>query len=131
MSGTSRSSLYNELLDAQAENIGRTIGYDKLLELKDLEETDNANANWLWMYLADISRIDKESDMFRNHFSNNLKVLFDEQTHISLVATHDNMNKAYTILCEMYKTGNFTEQEYEACLPQLIIEGDIIISKVL
>ena len=27
VSGTSRSSLYNELLDAQTENIGRTIGY--------------------------------------------------------------------------------------------------------
>ena len=27
VSGTSRSGLYNELLDAQAENIGRTIGY--------------------------------------------------------------------------------------------------------
>lgn len=27
VSGTSRSSLYNELLDVQAENIGRTIGY--------------------------------------------------------------------------------------------------------
>ena len=27
VSGTSRSSLYNELLNAQAENIGRTIGY--------------------------------------------------------------------------------------------------------
>lgn len=27
VSGTSHSSLYNELLDAQAENIGRTIGY--------------------------------------------------------------------------------------------------------
>ena len=32
-------------------------GYDKLLELRDLEYTDNAN--WLWKYLADISRIDK------------------------------------------------------------------------
>ena len=27
VSGTSHSSLYNELLDAQTENIGRTIGY--------------------------------------------------------------------------------------------------------
>ena len=27
VSGTSRSSLYNELLDAQAEKIGRTIRY--------------------------------------------------------------------------------------------------------
>lgn len=98
-------------------------GYDKLLELKGLEETDNANANWLWKYLTDISRIDKESDMFRYPFSNNLNILFDKQTHISLAATHDNMNKAYDILSEMYKTGHFTEQEYEAYSPQLIIEG--------
>jgi len=98
-------------------------GYDKLLELKDLEYTDNDNANWLWKYLADISRIDKESDMFRYPFGNNLNVLFDKQTHISLAATHDNMNKAFNILSELYKTGNFTEQEYEAYSPQLIIEG--------
>lgn len=98
-------------------------GYDKLLELKDLEYTDNDNANWLWKYLADISRIDKESDMFRYPFGSNLNVLFDKQTHISLAATHDNMNKAFNILSELYKTGNFTEQEYEAYPPQLIIEG--------
>lgn len=98
-------------------------GYDKLLELKDLEYTDNDNANWLWKYLADISRIDKESYMFRYPFGNNLNVLFDKQTHISLAATHDNMNKAFNILSELYKTGNFTEQEYEAYSPQLIIEG--------
>lgn len=70
-------------------------GYDKLLELKDLEYTDNDNANWLWKYLADISRIDKESDMFRYPFGNNLNVLFDKQTHISLAATHDNMNTEF------------------------------------
>ena len=98
-------------------------GYDKLLELKDLEYTDNDNANWLWRYLADISRLDKESDMFRYPFGNNLNVLFDKQTHISLAATHDNMNKAFNILSELYKTGGFTEQEYEAYSPQLIIEG--------
>lgn len=98
-------------------------GYDKLLQLKNLEETNNANANWLRKYLADISRIDKESDMFRYPFGNNLNVLFDRQTHISLVATHDNMNKAYNILSEMYKTGCFSEQEYEAYSPKLIIEG--------
>ena len=98
-------------------------GYDKLLELKDLEYTDNDNANWLWRYLADISRLDKESDMFRYPFGNNLNALFDKQTHISLAATHDNMNKAFNILSELYKTGYFTEQEYEAYSPQLIIEG--------
>ena len=98
-------------------------GFDKLLELKNLEERGNANVNWLWKYLAGISSIDKESDMFRYPFSNNLNVLFDKQTHISLVATHDNMNKAYNILNELYKTGHFTEQTYESYLPQLIIEG--------
>lgn len=61
--------------------------------------------------------------MFRYPFGNNLNVLFDKQTHISLVATHDNMNKAFNILSELYKTGNFTEQEYEAYSPRLIIEG--------
>lgn len=33
------------------------------------------------------------------------------------------MNKAFNILSKLYKTGNFTEQEYEAYSPQLIIEG--------
>lgn len=98
-------------------------GYDKLLELKNLEYTDNDNANWLWHFLSDISHVDKASDMFRYPFGNNLNVLFDKQTHISLVATHDNMNKAYNILSEMYKTGLFTEQEYNAYSPKLIIEG--------
>lgn len=98
-------------------------GYDKLLELKNLEFTENNNTNWLWEFLTDISRIDRESDMFRYPFGNNLKVLFDKQTHISLVATHDNMNRAYDILRGLYDTGNFSEQEYEIHLPQLIIEG--------
>lgn len=98
-------------------------GYAKLLEIKELEYTDNVNAKWLCAYLEDISRIDKESDMFRYPFGNNLNVLFDKQTHISLVATHGNMNKAYDILRDMYKTGFFTEEEYEAYSPQLIIEG--------
>lgn len=84
-----------------------------------------------YSYLADISKIDKESDMFRYPFGNNLNVLFDKQTHISLVATHDNMNNAFNILSELYKTGNFTEQEYEAYIPQLIIEEDITTSKAL
>lgn len=82
-------------------------GYDKLLELKNLEFTENNNTNWLWEFLTDISRIDRESDMFRYPFGNNLKVLFDKQTHISLVATHDNMNRAYDILRGLYDTGNF------------------------
>ena len=98
-------------------------GYEKLLEIKNLAFTDNSNANWLWEFLSDISHVDRESDMFRYPFGNNLKVLFDKQTHISLVATHDNMNKAYSILKDIYDTGIFLETEYEAYAPQLIVEG--------
>ena len=50
-----------------------------MLELKKLEFTENNNANWLWEFLADISCIDRESDMFRYPFGNNLKVLFDSK----------------------------------------------------
>ena len=49
--------------------------------------------------------------------------LFKKQTHISLVATHNNMNKAYKIIKELFDTGNLSEQTYESSLPQLIVEG--------
>ena len=98
-------------------------GYNKLLLLKNLEATNNTNADWLQNYLSDITNIDKESDMFRYPFGQNLNILFDRQTRVSLIATHDNMNKAYKILSEIYKTGRFSEQEYDASLPKLIIEG--------
>lgn len=97
--------------------------FEKLIEIKGLAIGENENAKWAMDYLADISHIDKESDMFRYPFGSNFKALFDKQTHISLVATHDNMNKAYTIIKEIYDTGAFPTQDYEAYSPQLIIEG--------
>ena len=97
--------------------------YEKLIEVKGLEISDNENAKWLRDYLSDITRIDRESDMFRYPFGNNLKALFEKQTNISLVATHDNMNKAYKIIKGIYDTGDILEQEIEAYEPQLIIEG--------
>lgn len=97
--------------------------FEKLLELMNLTTENNDNAKWLFDFLSDISRIDRESDMFRYPFGNNLKVLFEKQTHISLLATHENMNKAYNILRDMYNLGIFTEQEYKAYSPKLIIEG--------
>ena len=96
---------------------------EKIIELRHLDLDDNENAEWLITYLTDISRVDRESDMFRYPFGNNLKVLFEKQTHISLVATHDNMNKAYEILKGLYNRGTFSDDIYEADLPQLIIEG--------
>ncbi|WP_338546576.1 hypothetical protein V1225_12005 [Emergencia sp. JLR.KK010] len=97
--------------------------FEKLIEIKGLAIDENENAKWVMDYLSDISRIDKESDMFRYPFGSNFKALFDKQTHISLVATHDNMNKAYTVIKETYDTGAFPTQDYESYSPQLIIEG--------
>lgn len=42
VSGTSRSSLYNELLDAQAENIGRTI-FAKMPTEKEISKNETLN----------------------------------------------------------------------------------------
>lgn len=98
-------------------------GFEKLIELKGLTTDGNENAQWLLAYLSDISCIDKESDMFRYPFGNKQKVLFDKQTHISLVATHDNMNKANSILNDIFYSGTFKVEEYEAFYPKLIVEG--------
>ncbi len=96
---------------------------DKIFELKPSIVCDNHNIQWLIKYLSDISRIDRESDMFRYPFGNNLKSLFENQTHISLFATHDNMNKAYNIIKAIYNSGDYSNQIYKAHSPQLIIEG--------
>lgn len=95
--------------------------FDKLVEIRKLNL--NENAKWLMQYLFDISSIDRESDMFRYPFGCDFKVLFNKQTNISLVATHDNMNKAFFIISEIFLRGNFSEQDYKAYKPRLIIEG--------
>ena len=100
-----------------------TQAFEKLTEVKGLTIYCNENAKWLMDYLSDISRIDRDSDMFRYPFGNNLKALFDQQVNISLVATHDNMNKAFSIIKYIYDTGTLSEQIYEACEPKLMIKG--------
>ena len=98
-------------------------GFEMLIELKKIKVDENKNAKWLMAFLSDISRIDRESDMFRYPFGINLNVLFERQTHISLLATHENINKAYSILDNLYNFGTFTKKDYDAYSPQLIIEG--------
>lgn len=107
------------------DNIRHDIkqAYEELIAVKGLTISGNENGKWLMDYLSDISRIDKESDMFRYPFGNNLKVLFDRQRNISLVATHENMNKAFSIIKEIYDSGDIIEVEFEAYEPYLIIEG--------
>ena len=43
VSGTSHSSLYNELLDAQTENIGRTIGYSYYFCKNEISKNETLN----------------------------------------------------------------------------------------
>ena len=97
--------------------------FEKLIEVRSLPVSENENAKWLMDYLSDISRLDKESDMFRYPFGSNFKTLFEKQTHISLVATHDNMNRAYQIIEDLFNTGCLSEKTYMACQPKLIVEG--------
>lgn len=97
--------------------------FETLTKIRRLSIDENENAKWLMNYLSDISKIDKESDMFRYPFGNSCNILFKEQTNVSLVATHNNMTKAYHVIKSIYDDGVFTKREYEANLPQLIIEG--------
>lgn len=96
---------------------------DELLCLKKIIELESIDVNWISNFLYDISQIDGKSDMFRYPFDKDEKILFESQTHISLVATYNNMNKAYSILSDLYKTGSFTEQKFDSYVPKLIIEG--------
>lgn len=96
---------------------------EKLFELTGATDADSENIMWVYEYFSDISQIDRDSDMFRYPFGSNKQVLFNDQTHISLVATHDNMNKAFDILTDVYASGAFSEKEYQAFEPKLFIEG--------
>ena len=97
--------------------------FDKIVELTGIDVENNPNAKWLQQFLNDISRIDKESDMFRYPFGHNLRVLFESQTHISLVATYYNMSRAFDTLTELYKTKQISTKEYDEYEPKLIVEG--------
>lgn len=125
-----KASIFQSITDkADRKNVVGSIrhdlkqAYEKLVEIKGLTISDNGNGKWLMDYLSDISRVDKDSDMFRYPFGNNLKALFDKQTNISLVATHNNMNKAFSIIKRIYDKGDILEREIEAYKPHLIIEG--------
>lgn len=95
--------------------------FDKLLELKSFAM--NENAEWLKAFLSDIARIDKDSDMFRFPFSNKMKVLFNEQTHIDLCATKINMNRAFETIKSIFISGEFPVNVFNDFEPKLIIEG--------
>lgn len=96
---------------------------EELIEARGLTIDGNQNAEWLKEFLSDITHLDKDSDMFRYPFGNDFRELFESQTHISLLATHDNMNRAYEIIKEIYESGTFLERDFKDYPPKLIIEG--------
>ena len=115
--------------NADRKNILGTIrhdlkqAYEMLIDLKALAVQDNENATWLMEFLSDISSIDRESDMFRYPFGNNLEPLFKKQTHISLVATQSNMSRAFDSLKSIYFINQFPEKTYSNYPAKLIVEG--------
>lgn len=97
--------------------------FDKIIELSGVDITNDDNAKWLQQFLHDISRIDRESDMFRYPFGSNLRVLFENQTQISLVATYYNMGRAFNSLEYFYQNKQFDKDKYPEYEPKLIVEG--------
>jgi len=102
--------------------------FDELIKLSGLDISDNKNAEWLSSFLADITRLDKDSDMFRYPFGNKMQVLFERQTHVYLPAAYYNMNRAFELLDEFYKKDIICDKKYPPEViyePKLIIEGGI------
>lgn len=100
--------------------------FDEILRLSGINITGNDNAVWLKSFLEDIARIDSSSDMFRYPFGQDLSVVFEEQTHVDLVATYYNFNRAFDLLAGFYINGQFQKEDYseEVCYdPKLIVEG--------
>jgi len=98
-----------------------TLSFDEIIKRKGM--TLSKNELWLKEFLLDITKIDKESDMFRYPFSTDKKVLFEKQTDISLVATYENMKKAYSIIRAIYDDKEVIIGNDKFFEPKLIIEG--------
>ena len=107
------------------ENIRHDLkqAFEQITVSYNLSIQDDSNAKWLNDYLSDISKLDKESDVFRYPFGIKFKTYFQTQKNISLVATHANMNKAFNIIKDIYNNGILTKNYYYDYPPELIIEG--------
>lgn len=98
-----------------------TLSFNEIIKRRGMALSKNEL--WLKEFLSDITRIDKESDMFRYPFSTDKKVLFEKQTDISLVATYENMKKAYSIIRAIYENKEVIIDNDQSFEPKLIVEG--------
>lgn len=91
---------------------------------------------WLKAYLADASKIDRESDSFRYPFHiikepewlgsgrrYSIKRVFEKQTHINLVSFANKFEAAYEILYLWYKQSTDSSEEWKRLSPVFIEEG--------
>ncbi|GIQ69025.1 hypothetical protein DUZ99_16620 [Xylanibacillus composti] len=92
--------------------------------------------DWTEKFLSDLSKVDKESDSFRypfgiiitreNPFSEkqySLKLLFEKQTHINLLALANKMEIAYTVVTSYYNDSELILEEYNNYTPSFLEEG--------
>lgn len=111
------------------ENVLKLVRHDLSMGLDSLVKESGATINsdnylWLKDFLDSISKVDRESDMFRYPFGNNMRVLFNSQTNVSLEATYYNFDRAFDILKEFYNKGYFVDKEYDKKYnPDFIISG--------
>lgn len=100
--------------------------YDEICILVHADDVDlSANEKkWLDEYLADISDLDEQSDMFRYPFDIRMTAFFKEQTHINLRALGTNMNTAYKMLTVILNTvKNVKHGELIEYKPVFLING--------
>lgn len=96
--------------------------FDEIRNRICLDES-SGNGQWLSKFLADISSIDNASDMFRYPFGNNMEILFEEQTDVSLIDTYKNMNRAFRTIENIYVMGIIPGNSFDSAAPKLIVEG--------
>ncbi|YCA46023.1 hypothetical protein M1E11_23850 (plasmid) [Bacillus sp. JZ8] len=78
---------------------------------------------WLDTYLKDITKKDKESDMFRYPFSINMVKYFAKQTHINLLGLCQNMESAYNIINSALSKTTLEGEDLILHTPVLLIKG--------
>ncbi|WP_418791513.1 hypothetical protein [Phosphitispora sp. TUW77] len=106
--------------------------------IQSLIDKDNDAYTWLVSYFNDINAMDKQSDSFRYPFGisvekkdllfevqkkYSIKLIFDEQTHINLVAFANKMEIAFELLDSLYQEKFGSCIYYKKYKPIFLEEG--------
>lgn len=94
--------------------------FQKVNECVQLEDS---SWEWLRKFMEDITKTDKESDMFRYPFSVKMKSFFEEQQGANIHVIKQNMNIAFEILKDIFEGNNIEEKSYSVYEPKLLIDA--------